>query len=122
VRAIRGAITVTENSAEAIGEATRELLSELAARNSLSPDEVISAFFTLTPDLNADFPARAAREMGWDMPMLDTQEVDVPGAIGRCIRVLLHVNRDGLVQHAYLRDARRLRPDLEGSGEPVSSS
>jgi chorismate mutase len=113
VKAIRGAITVGTNSHEAIFEATQTLISEIARRNDLRPEEVVSTFFTLTPDLNADFPARAAREMGWDMPMLDMQEVPVPGALRRCIRVLIHVERSGPVRHAYLREARALRPDLE---------
>jgi chorismate mutase len=73
----------------------------------------VSIFFTVTPDLNADFPARAARKIGWDVPMLDMQEIDVPGAIKRCLRVLLHINGDGDVRHAYLRGAQALRPDLE---------
>jgi chorismate mutase len=113
VRAIRGAITAPSNSREAICDATQQLLREIAARNALEPGEVVSAFFTLTPDLDADFPARAARAMGWDVPMLDMQEVPVPGSLPRCIRVLLHVNRDRDVRHAYLGDARALRPDLE---------
>jgi chorismate mutase len=118
VRAIRGAITVTENTHDAIFEATQCLIGEIVRRNDLDPGEVVSTFFTLTPDLNADFPARAARAMGWDMPMLDMQEVPVPGALPRCIRVLMHVERSGAVRHAYLRDARNLRPDLESGGQP----
>ena len=118
MKAIRGAITVPENTHDAIFEATQCLIAEIARRNDLQPIEVVSTFFTLTPDLNADFPARAARAMGWDTPMLDMQEVPVPGALPRCIRVLLHVERTGPVHHAYLRDARTLRPDLErGSTE-----
>jgi chorismate mutase len=114
MKAIRGAITVTDNVDSAISEATCSLLEEIARRNELDVDEIVSVFFTLTPDLNAAFPARAARSMGWDVPMLDMQEVDVPGAIPRCIRVLLLVNRDGKpVRHAYLRGARQLRPDLK---------
>jgi chorismate mutase len=116
MRAIRGAITVPENSPEAIAEATQMLLAEIRRRNNLRSDEVISAFFTLTPDLNADFPARAARADGWDMPMLDMQEIAVPGALTRCLRVLLHVDRAQPVCHAYLRDAATLRPDLENPG------
>jgi chorismate mutase len=113
MRAIRGAITVRENSAEAIAEATTALLTEIAARNGLVPDEVVSVLFSLTSDLNADFPARAARATGWDVPMLDMQEVDVPDALERCLRVLIHVNRSTPVRHAYLRAAANLRPDLE---------
>lgn len=93
------------------------LLEEIRRRNCLSPAEVVSIFFTLTPDLDADFPARAARMAGWDVPMLDMQEVPVPGALAKCIRVLLHVNRSEPVRHAYLRGAQRLRPDLETAEE-----
>jgi chorismate mutase len=113
VKAIRGAITVERNSADAIAEGTTSLLKEIQHRNALRPADVISIFFTLTPDLDADFPARAARAAGWDVPMLDMQELPVPGALPMCIRVLLHVQREGPVRHAYLRSARRLRPDLE---------
>jgi chorismate mutase len=113
VRAIRGAITVDGNTPGAISEATQTLLQEISSRNALAPDEVVSIFFTVTPDLDAEFPARAARASGWDVPMLDMQEVPVPGSLPRCIRVLLHVQRTGKVRHAYLRDARALRPDLE---------
>ena len=114
MKAIRGAITVDANTSAAIAEATQTLLAEIAQRNALTPADVISAFFTLTPDLNADFPARAARAAGWDMPMLDTLEIAVPGALPCCLRVLLHVDRATPVRHAYLRGARHLRPDLEG--------
>jgi chorismate mutase len=113
VIALRGAISVDENSVEAIGAATRELLTELARRNVLRMDEVVSVFFTLTPDLDAAFPARAAREMGWDVPMLDMVEVSVPGSLPCCLRVLVHVDRTGPAHHAYLRAARDLRRDLE---------
>ena len=113
MRAIRGAITVADNSEAAIADATCTLLREIALRNHLDPDEIVSILFTLTPDLDAMFPARAAREMGWDVPMLDMQEVPVPGSLARCLRVLVHVERTGDVSHAYLREARRLRPDLE---------
>ncbi len=113
MKAIRGAIGVPENTAEAIAAATVELLEEIARRNRLTVDEVVSMFFTLTPDLNADFPARAARGQGWDVPMLDLQQIAVPNALPRCLRVLVHVDRTDPVRHAYLRDARLLRPELE---------
>ena len=113
MRAIRGAITVESDTRPAIEEATRELLTELARRNGLHTDEVVSVFFSVTRDLTAEFPARAARGMGWDVPMLDMMEMDVPGALPRCLRVLIHVERDGQVRHAYLRGALELRPDLE---------
>jgi chorismate mutase len=113
VKALRGAITADTNSEEAIVEATHALLTCLVDRNNLRVEEIVSVFFTLTPDLNACFPARAAREMGWDVPMLDMQEIDVPGALKMCIRVLVHVESNGPVRHAYLRGAIDLRPDLE---------
>lgn len=113
MKAIRGAIAVPENTPEAIGAATVELLEEIARRNCLVVDEVVSVFFTLTPDLYADFPARAARAHGWEVPMLDMQQVSVPGALPRCLRVLVHVERTTPVRHAYLRDARLLRPEFE---------
>ncbi|MDQ2745559.1 MAG: chorismate mutase [Chloroflexota bacterium] len=113
MKSIRGAITVSTDTVEAIHQATIELLDEVARRNDLCVDDVIDIFFTLTHDLCADFPARAARAHGWDVPMLDMQEVPVPGSLPRCLRVLLHVERDGPVRHAYLREARALRPDLE---------
>jgi chorismate mutase len=116
VKALRGAITASTNSEEAIIDATRTLLTSLVERNCLRVEQIVSVFFTLTPDLNACFPARAAREMGWDVPMLDMQEIDVPGALGLCIRVLVHVESDELVRHAYLRGAVSLRPDLETTG------
>ena len=104
-----------ENTPEAVQDATCELLSEIAARNDLRPEDVVSAFFSITPDINADFPARSARKMGWDVPMLDMLEMDVPGALPGCLRVLIHIHGDGAVQHVYLRGARNLRPDLEGT-------
>lgn len=116
MRAIRGAITVDENSREAILAATRELLTEILQTNALSDDELVSAIFTLSPDLNACFPAEAAREIGWShVPLLCTREIDVPGSLARCIRVLVHADIDrsrDRIRHIYLRDAVSLRPDL----------
>jgi chorismate mutase len=117
VKALRGAITANTNSVEAIDEATCELLNCLVNRNKLTVEQIVSVFFTLTPDLNASFPARAAREMGWDVPMLDMQEIDVPGALPLCIRVLVHAEISRPPRHAYLRGAVGLRPDLERGGE-----
>lgn len=113
MRAIRGAITVEANTADAIQNATVILLDEIARRNSLPPERVVSMFFTLTPDLDALFPATAARAAGWDVAMLDMQEVPVPGSLPFCLRVLIHVEGDFPVRHAYLEGARTLRPDLE---------
>lgn len=116
MKALRGAITVQSNTADAVADATRELLTCLVDRNDLQVDEIVSVFFTLTPDLNACFPAGAAREMGWDVPMLDMQEIDVPGALPYCIRALVHVDISRRPRHAYLRGAVALRPDLEKEG------
>ena len=121
IRAVRGATTVSHDAAAEIRDATRDLLAEIVRHNGLSPPDIISALFTVTPDLTAEFPARAARELGWaDVPLLCTMEIPVPGALPRCIRVLLHVEstreRDAMV-HVYLREARALRPDLR-SDEP----
>ena len=116
VRAIRGATTATANTREAIREAVAELLSDLEARNQLDPEEIVSAIFTATPDLDATFPASIARERPrWNnVPLLDVQQMHVEGAIERCIRILLHVNTpqpQHAISHSYLRNARRLRPD-----------
>lgn len=115
VRALRGATTVEANEAEAILEATAELLRALATENRLAPAHLVSGTFTVTPDLTAAFPATAARQLGWrELPMLCATEIPVPGALARCIRVLLHVELpdEALPRHVYLRGATGLRPDL----------
>lgn len=116
VRAIRGAITVSENTKESILEGTKELLVEIVKRNALDNSDIISAFFTVTHDLNATFPAVAAREIGWnDISLMCTNEIEVPGSLKKCIRVLIHVNTDkgnSEMNHAYLNGATVLRPDL----------
>lgn len=115
-RGVRGATTAEANTPQAILAATRELLEALVAANDLNPADLASAIFTTTPDLNATFPARAARELGWsDVALLCTHEMDVPGGLPRCIRVLLHWNTDKAaseIAHVYLREAKGLRPDL----------
>jgi chorismate mutase len=115
VRGIRGATTVERDTAEEVLTATRELLTAMLEANGIHPDDIASALFTTTPDLTADYPARAARELGWHaVPLLGAAEMHVPGAMARCIRVLLHVNTDAhptSIKHIYLRDARALRPD-----------
>jgi chorismate mutase len=117
LRAIRGAITVERDEPALVYAATRELLSEIVARNSVELDHIISVIFTVTPDLTSAFPAMAARSMGWlDVPLLCTMEIPVPGALGRVIRVLLHVESDrkrSAIQHVYLGEAQSLRPELE---------
>lgn len=112
---IRGAVRVERNDADMIASATRDLLREIQRRNGLTPDAVVSGLFTMTPDLNADFPARAARELGWsDVALLGAQEAAIPGALDRVIRVLLHAWLDGPAQHVYLGDTAALRPDRSG--------
>lgn len=118
VRGIRGAITVERDDAALVRAATRELLAELSARNGIGPDDVVSAFFTVTPDLASEFPARGARDFGWhDVPLLCGVAVAVPGDVPRCVRALLHVTTARAraeLQHVYLREARALRPDPHG--------
>lgn len=116
VRGIRGATTVDENGAEAIVDATEELLRALVAQNAIDPLEIASAFFTTTTDLTAEFPAYAARRLGWlTVPLMCGHEMNVPGALPRCIRVMLHLNTElpqAALRHAYLRGAVALRRDL----------
>ena len=117
VRGIRGAITVSENSEPAILAATRELLDGLVENNpGLQPDAIASAWFTVTADLDAVYPAKAARQLGWQLvPLLCTQEILVPGGLPKCVRVLLHWNTEhsqAEISHVYLGGAAALRPDL----------
>jgi chorismate mutase len=116
LRAIRGATTAEANDADAIIEATAELLREMIRRNDVGPDAVVSMIFTATPDLDAEFPASAARKIGMShVPLLCAREIDVPDAVGRCVRVLMHLytSRDpAALKHVYLADARQLRTDL----------
>ena len=119
VRGIRGAITVERDEASLLLDATERLLREIVAENGIDSGDVASALFTLTPDLVSQFPALAARRMGWTLvPLLNFTEVAVPGSLPRCIRVLLHINtskRQDEIVHVYLDGARALRPDLERS-------
>ncbi len=117
VRAIRGAISVDANTKESIANATAELLSKILKKNNLTKENVESAIFSLTHDLNADFPASSARiKLGWDdVSMICTQEVPVPGSLPMCLRVMLSVYTNlskSQVRHVYLGDAAKLRPDL----------
>jgi chorismate mutase len=117
VRGIRGAVTVDENTPEAIFRATRQLMETLIMRNDLDVNHVASVLLTMTPDLNADFPAKAVRSIeGWQwVPLMCATEISVPGAMPLCIRVLVHVNTEKSqqdIQHVYLGDAVRLRPDV----------
>ena len=116
VRGIRGAITVERDDPEAIIAATERLLREIVARNPFRPEDVASALFTVTPDLQSEFPAAAARKMGWIyVPLLNFNEIGVPGRLERCIRVMVHINTDlgqRDINHVYLGGAEILRPDL----------
>lgn len=118
VRGIRGAISVTKNSPEEIKGATKELINEILGKNQILPDDIASAFFSVTKGIDAEFPAKAAREIGWvTVPMMCTTEMDVPGSIQGIIRLMLHVNTDKTQQeivHVYLKEAQNLRPDLVG--------
>lgn len=112
-RGIRGATTVAENSKKKIIEATRELLSQIVKENQLDIEGIASILFSTTPGLNAEFPAVAARELGWnDVALLCMQEIDVPGSLRNCIRVLVHANVEASqkeIKHIYLREAVNLR-------------
>lgn len=117
IQAIRGATTVSNNVAEEIATAVHELLETLESQNQLSPEHLISVTFSVTQDLDALFPAAAARKRpGWDVvPLLDVQHMHVEGSLPRCIRVLIHAQVPVLHQdvcHIYLRNAQQLRPDL----------
>jgi chorismate mutase len=115
-RGIRGAISVQSNTADKIVEATGTLLEAIIIENEIDPEDIASAFFTVTADLNAEFPAVAAREMGWMyVPLVCATEINVPGRLARCIRVLLHVNTEKSqkkIKHIYLGEAASLREDL----------
>lgn len=117
VRGIRGAITVERNESREILEATRELLGQIVGENGIDTGDIAAAFFTVTADLNAEFPATAAREfLGWThVPMICGNEIDVPGRLGKCIRVMVLVNTyksQKEFRHVYLRGATALRQDL----------
>jgi chorismate mutase len=113
-RGIRGATTADANTADAILAATRELLALMVASNEVQVEDITSAFFTLSEDLDAVYPAFAARQMGWeDVALLCARELPVPGGQAHCVRVLLHVNTEKRleqIRHIYLRDAVSLRP------------
>lgn len=117
VRGIRGAISVEENEAQSILSATRELLEEIKLSNpTLQAEDIASILFTVTNDLDAVHPAKAARVMGWDMvPLMCAVEIPVPGSLPKCIRILIHWNTslDQIsIHHCYCRNAIKLRPDL----------
>jgi chorismate mutase len=112
---VRGATTVEVDERETVLRATRELLALMIHLNDIHKEDVASAIFTTTPDVSSAFPATAARQLGWlDVPLMCAHEIDVAGSVGMCIRVLLHWNTNlsqSAVQHVYLKEAQRLRPD-----------
>ena len=122
-RGIRGATVAEANTSEAILAATRELVEAIIAANDVQPDDVASVFFTTSPDLTAEYPALAARELGWtETALLCTQEIAVPTGLARCIRILVHWNterRADEIQHCYLGQAERLRPDRAQAAQPA---
>ncbi len=119
-RGVRGATSVTENTKDEIVSRTEELIRVMLKKNSINVEDIASAIFSVTDDVNAEFPAVAARKLGWIYtPLLCTREIPVKGGLQGCIRVLLHVNsslRQDEIKHIYLYEAKKLRPDLD-SGE-----
>jgi chorismate mutase len=120
VRGIRGAVNIASNTKEEILTKSKDLLEAILSANRVKPADIAAAIFTLSPDLNADFPAYAARQLGWtDVPLMCARELDVPGAMEKVIRVLLLVNSKtppSKIKHQYLGDTPRLRPDLATKG------
>lgn len=119
VRGVRGATTVRANTREEILDAARELLEAVIKANEIDPEDVASAWFTTTLDLNSEFPAVAARQMGWTfVPLMCGHEMGVPGSLPMCLRVLIHLNTEKSIHdihHVYIRGASVLRPDLGSS-------
>lgn len=118
LHALRGAISVSRDDAQEILDATTELMGEIMGRNALAPEQVVSCIFTVTDDLTAEFPAVAARALGFErVPLLCAREIPVPGSLPRVIRVLIHYYADEghEARHVYLRDAATLRADLQSA-------
>ncbi len=115
-RGVRGATTVEKNEREEILTATRQLLALLIRHNEIEATDIASAIFTTTPDIDAEFPALAARQLGWlEVPLICSHEMTVPGSLPLCIRVLINWNTEKTqseIEHVYVREAKRLRPDL----------
>jgi len=124
LRGIRGAIRLEKNSKEEIFNATRKLLLKMIEENDIDPSDIASVFFTATDDIDADFPAYAARDLGWNMvPLLCAREMKVPGSMTRLIRILIHVNTDkaqNQIKHQYLGETWNLRPDISGGNDDDS--
>ncbi len=116
-RGVRGATTAEENTRESILEATRQLLALMIRANGIASEDVASAVFTTTTDLNAEFPALAARQLGWlDVALMCYHELEVPGSLRHCIRILLHWNTEKQTSemiHVYVKGATKLRPDRD---------
>jgi chorismate mutase len=117
VRGVRGATTVDANTPEAVQAAVLEMLTAIADRNNIDPENIVSVTFSVTADINTVFPAKIARSLPhWEhVPLLDVQHMHVKGDLNRCIRVLMHINtelKQDQIQHIYLKEASRLRPDL----------
>lgn len=116
VRAVRGATTVESNSVAEIIDETKALLLKIIEKNDIVQENVASVIFSMTEDLDAAFPAVAARQIGWsDIALMCTNEVNVPGSLKKCIRVLMHFNtekKNSEIKHVYLKAAKALRPDL----------
>ena len=114
-RGIRGATTAEDNTPEEILRATRQLLALMIRQNGIKPEDVASAIFSTTTDLDAEFPALAARQLGWlDVALMCIHEINVPGSLRRCVRILLNWNTDKAadeIVHVYVKEARKLRPD-----------
>ena len=115
-RGVRGATTVEENTREAILRGARQLLALMIRRNDIESEDVASAIFSVTPDLDAEFPALAARQLGWlDVPLLCTNEIPVRESLPRCVRILVNWNTSkpqNAIAHIYIKEAIQLRPDL----------
>lgn len=115
-RGVRGATTADSNTSDDILQATRQLLALMIRLNEIRPEDVGSAIFTVTKDLDAEFPALAARQLGWlHVPLLCSYELSVPGSLQKCVRILLHWNTTKTAEeitHVYIKNAARLRPDL----------
>jgi chorismate mutase len=125
VRGLRGAITAAANSSAAIISASDRLLVAMVQANHVRAEDIAAVFFTTTTDLNAEFPAAAARALGWSkVPLLCAHEMAVPGRLSSCIRVLMLVNTDATqaaIKHIYLEGATALRPDLAGEDDPQTA-
>ena len=123
-RGIRGATTAVANTAEDILEVTDELMRLVIKLNDIQPEHVASVIFTTTPDLNATFPALAARDIGWtEVPLMCSHEMAVPGSLQKCVRVMIHVNTFASasdIRHVYLKGARALRPEWAFTEEQIA--